>query len=238
MTAGRPGIQRPDAGPVGTLRYRSSGSGLCSWRPGMRSAWPSPLSVRAGTEKTAWACDLRSSDGGTVVDVFVSLFMRHPQESLVLRQCCCFTKAAYSRWLCPGHASGPAGQGTACLRSDGTTSAQPERTTSAAARAGAARRERRLRLRRVRAYRSRWPATVAGISGSTISVKPALDLAAPVLKVLASNMGGDTMPEVTTTTDGSRVMPGPGLIKRRQVVGLDLLKDGPVTPDIPPAAAG
>lgn len=56
-----------------------------------------------------------------------------------------------------------------------------------------------------------------------------LDLAAPILKVLASDMGGDKMPEVMTTIDGSRVMLGPGLIKRRQLISLDLLTDGPVT---------
>jgi hypothetical protein len=57
----------------------------------------------------------------------------------------------------------------------------------------------------------------------------ALDLAAPVLAVLACDTGGDKMPDVKMGTDGSKVTVGPGLINRRQVISLDLLTDGPVT---------
>ncbi len=57
----------------------------------------------------------------------------------------------------------------------------------------------------------------------------AFDLATPILKVLACHTGGDKMPEVRIGTDSSRVLVGPSLINRRQMISLDLLADGPVT---------
>jgi len=64
------------------------------------------------------------------------------------------------------------------------------------------------------------------------------ELAAPILKVLHSDTGGDVMPEVITGTDGSTVTVGPSLINRRQVISLNLLTEGPVTLTCPrPALA-
>jgi hypothetical protein len=53
------------------------------------------------------------------------------------------------------------------------------------------------------------------------------ELAAPILKVLDADTGGEAMPEVPTGADGTRVTIGPALINRRQVITLGLLTDGP-----------
>lgn len=53
-------------------------------------------------------------------------------------------------------------------------------------------------------------------------------LGSPVLRTLAADTGGDDMPKIPVGTEGSAVLVGPALIKRGQVISIDLLTDGPV----------
>lgn len=59
-----------------------------------------------------------------------------------------------------------------------------------------------------------------------------------ILKMLHSETGGDSMPEVPVSIDGDRVAIGPSLIKNKQAIRLDLLTDGSVRATCPhPALA-
>jgi hypothetical protein len=59
------------------------------------------------------------------------------------------------------------------------------------------------------------------------------EMTAPVVKLLDSNTGGEAMPVVPVAVDGSRLTVGPGLIKSKQSIKVDLLTDGPVTVTCP-----
>ncbi|MGP0022302.1 MAG: hypothetical protein ACLPKE_02905 [Streptosporangiaceae bacterium] len=61
-------------------------------------------------------------------------------------------------------------------------------------------------------------------------------LGSPVLRTLDTDTGGEAMPQVPIDTEGSAVLVGPGLIKKGQVISIDLLTDGPVTLTCPSPA--
>jgi hypothetical protein len=63
-------------------------------------------------------------------------------------------------------------------------------------------------------------------------------LGSPVLRTLDTDTGGEAMPKVPIGTEGSAILVGPGLIKKGQVISIDLLTDGPVALTCPnPALA-
>jgi hypothetical protein len=63
------------------------------------------------------------------------------------------------------------------------------------------------------------------------SVPLTIDVGAQIHKVIRSDTGGTSMPEIQLGVSGQCVTIGPGLIQRRQVISLDLLTDGPAELD-------
>jgi hypothetical protein len=54
----------------------------------------------------------------------------------------------------------------------------------------------------------------------------AIELNVPILQVLSSDTGGAAMPKMQLDTDDTKILIRPGLIRRRQVISLELLTDG------------
>lgn len=59
------------------------------------------------------------------------------------------------------------------------------------------------------------------------------DMAVPVIRLLDSYTGGESLPEVKLAVEGSHVVVGPSLIKSRQSINLTLLTDGAPTVTCP-----
>jgi hypothetical protein len=59
------------------------------------------------------------------------------------------------------------------------------------------------------------------------------EMAAPILKLLDTDTGGDAMPEVPISIDGSRLTIRPSLIKSKQAIKVTVLTDGPVSVTCP-----
>jgi hypothetical protein len=59
------------------------------------------------------------------------------------------------------------------------------------------------------------------------------EMAAPILKILNSDTGGNAMPDVPVAIDATCLTIGPALIKSKQAIKIDLLTDGPVSVTCP-----
>lgn len=64
------------------------------------------------------------------------------------------------------------------------------------------------------------------------------DMGTPILKLVHRDTGGEAMPDVLISVDGSKIVVAPSLVKSKQAIRLDLLTDGVVSVTCPrPALA-